>query len=259
MATLEHSAKGAVAVFPLTVEGLDKVTPKELTEILTTFLAESYETAFGTREIPWATIANEPDTYYDTAKFLFRFTSDGLAELTCTQRSDLATVLAPDAGVGSAGFFRKVPPPSPPPPSPPRSSPPPLAQEAVRLRQDAEEREAEEHEREAERLRREVEKHEEEREAEEREAEAARLRREVEEHEEEREREAARLRREEEEEDIPPPPKKTGQKRKADSQLVPEGGGPAGRPGRTRKTPQEAAEERAAKLATTVRGAGKPR
>ncbi|KAJ7500576.1 hypothetical protein B0H11DRAFT_1909002 [Mycena galericulata] len=223
MATLEDSAKGAVAVFPLTVAATDNVTGKELTEILTSFFAESYEAAFGSREIPWVTIANEPGVYYDTTKFLFRFTSDGLAHLTLSQRSDMATALASDAGAGSSGFFRKVLPPPPPPPSPPRSPSPPPAEErereAARLRREAEEREREGRERE-EREAEEHEREEHEREKrEEREREAARLRREVEEREqeehegrerekreererEEREREkreAARLRREAEE------------------------------------------------------------
>ncbi|KAJ7429430.1 hypothetical protein B0H11DRAFT_2265748 [Mycena galericulata] len=207
MATLEDSAKGAVAVFPLTVAATDDVTGKELTEILTSFFAESYEAAFGSREIPWATIANEPGVYYDTTKFLFRFTSDGLAHLTLSQRSDMATALASDAGAGSSGFFRKE-----------------REREAARLRREAEEREREGREREErEAEEREREEHEREK-REEREREAARLRREVEEREreehegrerekreerereererekrEEREREAARLRREAEE------------------------------------------------------------
>ncbi|KAJ7450919.1 hypothetical protein B0H11DRAFT_1927954 [Mycena galericulata] len=197
MATLEDSAKGAVPVFPLTVDALEEVTPKELAEIVVSFLAESYEAAFGTREIPWATIANEPGAYYDTTKFLLRFTSDGLAQLSRNQRLDLATALASDAGRGSSGFFRKELHPPPPPPSPPRS-PSPLAEERE---PEAEKREAEEREREAARLRREAEEREaEEREAEKHEAEAARLRREAEEREaEEYEAEAARLRREAEE------------------------------------------------------------
>ncbi|KAJ7765104.1 hypothetical protein DFH07DRAFT_770355 [Mycena maculata] len=205
MATLEDSAKGAVPVFPLTVEALDEITLKELTEVVASFLEASYEAAFGTREILWATIANEPGAYYDTAKFLFRFTSNGLAQLTRIERVELATALASDAA-GSSGFFFKAVPPPPPPPCPPRSPSPTPAEErereAARLRREAEEQEAEA------RLKREAE----EREAEEREAhlkrerEAARLRREAEEREahlkreaEEREREAARLRREAEE------------------------------------------------------------
>ncbi|KAJ7725413.1 hypothetical protein DFH07DRAFT_970850, partial [Mycena maculata] len=299
MATLEDSAKGAVPVFPLTVEALDEITLKELTEVVASFLEASYEAAFGTREIPWVTIANEPGAYYDTAKFLFRFTSDGLAQLTRIERVELATALASDAGAGSSGFSFKAVPPPPPPPCPPRSPSPTPAEErereAARLRPEAEEqevearlkreaeereaeereahlkREVEEREREAARLRREAEEREARlrREAEEREA---RLRREAEEREvEEREREAERLGRETEEHEaedrhaeeeaneVPPAQKKNGRKRKADTQLVPEDGVAAGRPSRTRKTPQEATRERAAKLVTAVRGARKPR
>ncbi|KAJ7721436.1 hypothetical protein DFH07DRAFT_972279 [Mycena maculata] len=64
---------------------------------------------------------------------------------------------------------------------------------------------------------------------------------------------------EEEANEVLPAPKKKRRKRKADTQLVPEDGVAAGRPSRTRKTPQEATQERAAKLVTAVRGAGKPR
>ncbi|KAJ7434808.1 hypothetical protein B0H11DRAFT_2257889 [Mycena galericulata] len=255
---------------------------------------DATEAAFVSEDIPWAAIASQPNEYYDTAKFEVSFASNGVSELTLAEWHELAKKLAAGAGAGTSGFFRKVPPPMPAPPrspSPHRStSPPPAegreaerlkereaeerdreaahlrceAEEAARLRREAEVREAEEREREvarrghkaeeAARLRREAEEREaEEREAEEHEREAERLRCEAEELEEEG--------RHAEEEEVPPVPKKTGRKRKAVIQLVPEDAGVAGvagRPSRTRKTPKEAELERAAKIKATVHGAGKP-
>ncbi|KAJ7430065.1 hypothetical protein B0H11DRAFT_1943751 [Mycena galericulata] len=292
VATLEDSAKDAPPVFPLGADAVEEMCPKDLAQTVTSFLADSYQAAFGSREIPWAAIASAPDEYYDAEKFPLGFASNGLAELKRNQFYDLGTALASCAGAGTSGLFRKTPSsvPPPPPPSPPRSPSPPPAEgreaehmkeheaeererEAALLRREAEEREAEEreaeeHEREAERLRREAEKREveerereaarkaEEREAEEREREAARK---AEEREAERLRREAEEREEEDEEEVPSAPKKAGRKRKANIQLVPEHAGAVGRPSRTRKTPKEAQQARAAMLAATVRGAGRPR
>ncbi|KAJ7449767.1 hypothetical protein B0H11DRAFT_1928545 [Mycena galericulata] len=276
VATLEHSAKDAPPVFPLGADAVEEMCPKDLAQTVTSFLADSYQAAFGSREIPWAAIASAPDEYYDAEKFPLGFASNGLAELKRNQFYDLGTALASCAGAGTSGLFRKTPSsvPPPPPPSPPRSPSPPPAEgreaeereaeerkwEAALLRHEVEEREAEEHEREAERLRREAEK----REVEEREREAARKAEECEAEEHEREaeclrREAEEREEEEDEEEVPSAPKKAGRKRKANIQLVPEHAGAVGRPSRTRKTPKEAQQARAAMLAATVRGAGRPR
>ncbi|KAJ7732903.1 hypothetical protein DFH07DRAFT_780748 [Mycena maculata] len=239
-ATLEDSAEGAPPVFPLGADAVDEMCPKDLAQTVTSFLVDSYQAAFGSREIPWAAIANAPDEYYDAVKFPLGFAPNGLAELTWNQFYDWATALASGAGAGTSGLFRKTP--SSVPPSPRSSSPPAEGREVERLKEhEAEEREAEE------------------REAEEREREAAHLRHEAEEREAERLRREAEDRHAEEEGGVLSAQKKTGRQRKADTQLVPEDAVTAGHPSRARKTPQEAALERAAKLAATVRGAGRPR
>ncbi|KAJ6511259.1 hypothetical protein DFH09DRAFT_1100481 [Mycena vulgaris] len=140
-ANLKGSAKGGAPVFPLSVEALDDISPNKLAEGVRTFLVESYEAAFGDQEIPWATIATDPDTYYDAAKFQLGLTHDGVMGLTGMQWYQLATALASGAGAGTSGFFRRplpqspppppegspssTPPLPPPPPSPPRRSPSP--------------------------------------------------------------------------------------------------------------------------------------
>ncbi|KAJ6578526.1 hypothetical protein B0H19DRAFT_1063003 [Mycena capillaripes] len=131
-ATREDSAKGAPPIFPLTAEGLDDISPKVLAQTVTTYLAESHEAAFGTQEIPWAVIASDPDTYYDTAPFQLGFTLIGLADLTLSQWYELAKALVSAAGGGTSGFFRKPPPPphrEPTPTLPPEcdATPPPAA------------------------------------------------------------------------------------------------------------------------------------
>ncbi|KAJ7718420.1 hypothetical protein DFH07DRAFT_784953 [Mycena maculata] len=126
-ATREESAKGAAPVFPLSAEALDDIPPKALAQTVTNFLEESYEAAFGSREIPWAAIAIEPGEYYDAAQFQLGFPSTGLANLTRSQWDDLATNLVSVASAGTSGFFRKAPPPAselPPPPPPPHGANP---------------------------------------------------------------------------------------------------------------------------------------
>ncbi|KAJ7024963.1 hypothetical protein C8F04DRAFT_1400845 [Mycena alexandri] len=103
--SLKRSAEG-FPVFPLSPEALDDTSPKTLAQTVTSFLRESYETAFGSPEIPWASVASHPDKYYDTDKFQFDFPSSGLAELTRMQWDTLATALALRAGKGTSGFFR---------------------------------------------------------------------------------------------------------------------------------------------------------
>ncbi|KAJ6550624.1 hypothetical protein DFH09DRAFT_1086570 [Mycena vulgaris] len=131
-ANLKGSAKGDAPVFPLSVEALDDISPNKLAEGVRTFLVESYEAVFGDQEIPWATIATDPDVYYDAAKFQLGLTHDSVMGLTGMQWYQLATALASGAGVGTSGFFRKPLPQSPPPPpegspssTPPLPPPPP--------------------------------------------------------------------------------------------------------------------------------------
>ncbi|KAJ7872094.1 hypothetical protein B0H13DRAFT_2349601 [Mycena leptocephala] len=126
----EKPLKEPPPVFPLTVEALDDVTPKMLAQTVRKFLADSYETVFGTQEVPWPAIASEPDEYYDAAKFKLGFSVTGLSELSHTELYNLAAALASVAGAGTLGFFRKpghaaTPPPrSESPPPRPESLPP---------------------------------------------------------------------------------------------------------------------------------------
>ncbi|KAJ7669674.1 hypothetical protein B0H17DRAFT_1209635 [Mycena rosella] len=129
VATREASVKDTRPIFPLSAEALDDVTPKILTQTVTTFLAESYEAVFGAGDIPWAAIASAPDDFYDAAQPPLRFTATGLAGLTRPQCYDLASTLVSVAGAGTSGFFRKAhaaqaPPSRSPTPPPPRTPTP---------------------------------------------------------------------------------------------------------------------------------------
>ncbi|KAJ7258345.1 hypothetical protein C8J57DRAFT_1234523 [Mycena rebaudengoi] len=93
--------------FPLTVDDLDDIAPRVLTQKVTAFLIESYNGVFGTPEIPWAKIASNPMEYYDTHKFTFPFTSSGLADLSRPQWDVLATMLASGARGETPGFWRQ--------------------------------------------------------------------------------------------------------------------------------------------------------
>ncbi|KAJ7729339.1 hypothetical protein B0H16DRAFT_1734278 [Mycena metata] len=93
--------------FPLTVDDLDDIAPRVLTQKVTAFLIESYNGVFGTADIPWAKIASNPTDYYDTHKFTFPFTSSGLADLSRPQWDVLATMLASGARGETPGFWRQ--------------------------------------------------------------------------------------------------------------------------------------------------------
>ncbi|KAJ7717435.1 hypothetical protein B0H14DRAFT_3521962 [Mycena olivaceomarginata] len=72
-----HGSPGQPApVFPTSVEALDDMSPNM-----------SYKAAFGdeTQNIPWPTIATEPDRYYDVGKFDLVFSSSGLEGFKGTQ------------------------------------------------------------------------------------------------------------------------------------------------------------------------------
>ncbi|KAJ7798829.1 hypothetical protein B0H13DRAFT_2391419 [Mycena leptocephala] len=286
VATLEDSTKGAQQVFPLSTEGLDDISPKVLAQTVTNFLVDSYQAAFGTREIPWAAVASTPSAYYDAE---ITFTSTGLVQFTVAQWYELAATLASVAGTGTSGFFRKA---------------PAGQDDEEEDRADEDARRADEVKAEAARLADEAKavaarladeaKVEAARLADKAKAEAARLADEAKAEDarladeakaeatrlaDEAKAEAARLADEakaevarlaEDVNIVPPPPPPSppprkgtgGRKRKAESQLVPEddapaSAGPARRTTRTRLTPQEAALERQKKLAAevTVNGA----
>ncbi|KAJ7780739.1 hypothetical protein DFH07DRAFT_438926 [Mycena maculata] len=81
--------------------------------VVSEFLTQSYEAAFGSQDIPWAEVAREPGKYYDTVQFPLGFPSSGLAELSRDGWYDLAETLSSVAGPGTSGFFCKVLGPSP--------------------------------------------------------------------------------------------------------------------------------------------------
>ncbi|KAJ7278729.1 hypothetical protein C8J57DRAFT_1221564 [Mycena rebaudengoi] len=93
--------------FPLTVDDLDYIAPRVLTQKVTAFLIESYNGVFGTPEIPWAKIASNLMEYYDTHKFTFPFTASGLADLSRPQWDVLATMLALGARSETPGFWHQ--------------------------------------------------------------------------------------------------------------------------------------------------------
>ncbi|KAJ7106452.1 hypothetical protein C8R43DRAFT_1140573 [Mycena crocata] len=66
-ASREDSAKGPPLVFPLTTDTIDDVSHRALVQTVATYLEDSYEAAFGSRDIPWAVVATAPDEYYDAA------------------------------------------------------------------------------------------------------------------------------------------------------------------------------------------------
>ncbi|KAJ7479805.1 hypothetical protein FB451DRAFT_1534874 [Mycena latifolia] len=132
LATTKGSAKRASPVFPLSAEELDDHSHKTLMQVVTKYLEESFDTAFGVGEIPWAEIASQPDKFYDATRFQLGFAQTGLTDLSRGEWYELAGTLAANAGAGTLGFFRQAPahpesPPRSPSPalSPPVSLPPP--------------------------------------------------------------------------------------------------------------------------------------
>ncbi|KAJ6455633.1 hypothetical protein C8R47DRAFT_1228129 [Mycena vitilis] len=93
--------------FPLSAESLDDMTPNGVAQAVTSFLVNSYQTAFGSEEIPWEAVATAPNDYYDTSKSDIRFDPHGLSGLQRTAWHELAAALAAAAGDGTSGFFRK--------------------------------------------------------------------------------------------------------------------------------------------------------
>ncbi|KAJ7075959.1 hypothetical protein B0H15DRAFT_805905 [Mycena belliarum] len=132
-ASREGSAKAPQPVFPLTTDTIDDVSHRALVQTVTTYLEDSYEATFGSRDIPWGLVATTPDEYYDAATLAAKFPAGlsamGLADLTRAEWDSLALALASVAGVGSSGFFRKAARAASPPPRSPtpqrRASPPP--------------------------------------------------------------------------------------------------------------------------------------
>ncbi|KAJ6523646.1 hypothetical protein DFH09DRAFT_1096526 [Mycena vulgaris] len=121
VAAREESPTRPLPVFPLSAEELDDKSHKVLIETVTTFLAESYQAAFGTGDIPWGALAHAPDEFYDAAVLPFQFPSTGLTDLSRNEWHELGTTLASVAGAGTLAFFRKAPVPLMPPPRPSRS------------------------------------------------------------------------------------------------------------------------------------------
>ncbi|KAF8171204.1 hypothetical protein K438DRAFT_1982191 [Mycena galopus ATCC 62051] len=110
--------------------GLKDLSPNTLVEVVTKFLVESYENAFGSREIPWSKIAEDPSQYYDSDRVTLRFPATGLTDLNLNELYNIASALSDKvaaAGTYVPSFFRKPcvkddiegsgPPPPPPPPA----------------------------------------------------------------------------------------------------------------------------------------------
>ncbi|KAJ7116256.1 hypothetical protein C8R43DRAFT_960926 [Mycena crocata] len=118
----------ASPVFTLSMEAASEMSPKGLTQAVSTFLVESYHAAFGSEDIPWPAIVSEPDKYYDAERFDFQFSPTGLGNgpLAMGEMYKLATALISVAGVGTSGFFRQAGRSSspPPPPTPTRAQSP---------------------------------------------------------------------------------------------------------------------------------------
>ncbi|KAJ7232606.1 hypothetical protein B0H12DRAFT_1261413 [Mycena haematopus] len=67
LAARKNSAKGTSAVFPVSTDALEDMSPKAIKETVTKYLTESYhitEATFGTQEIPWAAVSTQPGEYY---------------------------------------------------------------------------------------------------------------------------------------------------------------------------------------------------
>ncbi|KAJ7926090.1 hypothetical protein B0H13DRAFT_1862601 [Mycena leptocephala] len=129
LATREESVNDGPPLFLLGAEALDNMSAKNVAQTVTRFLAESYEAAFGSQDIPWAAVASEPNDYYDATQLPRGFPSTGLDELAHADWFELASILVKTAGSGTSGFFRRPRRPlSPMPPStpPPPPTPPPL-------------------------------------------------------------------------------------------------------------------------------------
>ncbi|KAJ7141958.1 hypothetical protein C8R43DRAFT_954609 [Mycena crocata] len=124
----DTSKEAASPVFTLSMEAASEMSPKGITQAVSTFLVESYHAAFGTEDIPWPAIASEPDKYYDAEQFNFQFSPTGLGNgpLAMGEMYKLATALISVAGVGTSGFFRQAGRSSspPPPPTPTRAQSP---------------------------------------------------------------------------------------------------------------------------------------
>ncbi|KAJ7618180.1 hypothetical protein DFH06DRAFT_1483410 [Mycena polygramma] len=271
-ATRTNAAIPLPPVFPLSAEAIDETAPKVLAQTVASFLQSSYQSVFGSEDIPWAAIARDPAEYFDIEHFEIRFTETGFSELTRADWDKLATALVAGAGPGTAGFFRKPisPPPRPetPPPPPidnPQAPPSPHSQqeedeaarkkreeavaveEVARLQRDEEAARVLQDEEAARVLRDE---------------EAARVLRDEEAARVLRDEEAARVLRDEEnmQQDKDNGKKKGGgRKRKAEEQLVPEEVATTGRPSRVRRKPEDAQREHREKVLAEIRAAGKPR
>ncbi|KAJ7783986.1 hypothetical protein DFH07DRAFT_764352 [Mycena maculata] len=97
-AMYEWSKKPLKGIFVITV----------LARKVTHFLEDSFEFAFGSREIPWAAVSSEPNKYYDTTAFTLPFTPGGPTSFTRQVWDALGSAFASKAGSGSTGFFRKL-------------------------------------------------------------------------------------------------------------------------------------------------------
>ncbi|KAJ7722579.1 hypothetical protein B0H14DRAFT_3623719 [Mycena olivaceomarginata] len=112
-------------VFTLSQDDFEDLSHKQLVTSISDFLCDSYEFAFGTRQIPWEDITARPQEYYDIDRLPMPLTST--VAFSPTEWHALGGALAAVAGPRTSNLFRKVPEGNDMPPVPPHHSyPPPL-------------------------------------------------------------------------------------------------------------------------------------
>ncbi|KAK6971739.1 acid protease [Favolaschia claudopus] len=123
-AALKVSKKQSVPLFPISVAEGEDMDLNDLKSVITSFLRASFDSAFGSEDVPWSAIATNPNKYYDPSQFTIKIPASGPDAWKARQWYDAAEMLATVAGVGSGGFFRKEPKPDSAPPPPSRPSTP---------------------------------------------------------------------------------------------------------------------------------------
>ncbi|KAJ7687200.1 hypothetical protein B0H14DRAFT_2653961 [Mycena olivaceomarginata] len=117
--TEEHGGK------PCLHADFEDLSHKQLVTAISNFLCDSYEFAFGTRQIPWEDITARPQEYYDIDHLPMPLTST--VAFSPTEWHALGGALAEVAAPRTSNLFRKVLEGNDRPPVPPHhSDPPPL-------------------------------------------------------------------------------------------------------------------------------------
>ncbi|KAJ7227023.1 hypothetical protein GGX14DRAFT_555606 [Mycena pura] len=110
-AAREHKKASSIAhpVFELDVAQLNDISLKDISILTEKYLVDSFEHAFQTRDVPWPTIKNQPNEFFDSSALGLSFALDYPPNLTGPQRVELASALIKVAGVGCPNLFRKQP------------------------------------------------------------------------------------------------------------------------------------------------------